>query len=368
MSKNQIGKQPETTTGAAPVLTSGDTLPPSAERGTGSALRPQVPSIIGDGGEDMVEYTQSPVMGRVLGLARRIAPTTAPLMILGESGTGKTWLAERIHEWSGRKGRLVVVDAGQLAASVAESELFGHERGAFTGASSRRRGMFEQAQGGTIFLDEIGDLPPDLQPKLLRVLESGRVRRVGASAEVEVDVRVVAATCRDMGALIGRGLFRVDLWHRLATVSVTMPPLRQRREDMPMILGQVKGLPDGVREVLLSHPCDWSGNLRELLGVARVAAACGMTADEVRPMLPRAVERVVQGVAPSLRRDVVVEMVRRQGAVRTGEVAAALGILAQDASRMLGRMVELGMVVRRGRGVYAVNNRLQGGYKKGDNQ
>lgn len=316
----------------------------------------------------MDEMTRSPVMGQVLGLARRIAPTTAAMMILGESGTGKTWLAERIHEWSGRKGRLVVVDAGQLAASVAESELFGHERGAFTGATGRRAGLFEQAQGGTIFLDEIGDLPLDLQPKLLRVLESGRVRRVGASAEVEVDVRVVAATCRDMAAMIGRGQFRVDLWHRLASVSVTMPPLRQRREDMPMILDGVRGLPDDVREVLLSHPCDWSGNLRELLGVARVAAACGMTADEVRPMLPRAVERVVQGVAPSLRREVVVEMARRQGAVRTGEVAAALGMRADCAARLLARMVRRGELRLRSRGVFAPSLRQVCAKKESDNQ
>lgn len=350
MSKNQIGKQPETTTGAAPVLTSGDTLSPFAERGTGSALRPQVPSIIGDGGEDMVEYTQSPVMGRVLAAAQRLASTTVTVRILGESGSGKTWLARLIHGWSGRKGECVVVDVGQLAPTLAESELFGHEKGAFTGAHQRKIGLFERAKGGTVFIDEIGDLPPDLQLKLLRVLEEGVVRRVGGTVEIPVDVRVICATWRDLDAMVAAGTFRTDLMSRLG-VPVTMPPLRQRREDMPMILDGY-ALTDGARELLLSHPYDWPGNVRELTTLADTAAQAGLSADELRALLPtpRPAREVV---TPAARRAAVLAAVARDGEVRTAQVAQMLGMRLDCASRFLARMVKDDLLASKGRGLFA---------------
>lgn len=355
----------------APVHTPADTSRPTAGglwgRGTGSALLPQVPSIIGEGEQSMNEYTDSPVMGQVLGLAQQIAPATVPMMILGESGTGKSWLAQLIHEWSGRKGRLVVVDAGQLAASVAESELFGHEKGAFTGAVSRKLGLFEQAQGGTIFLDEIGDLPLELQPKLLRVLEASVVRRVGATSEVSVDVRVVAATCRNIQDMMRRGTFRADLWYRLAAVCVTMPALRQRREDMPRLLDGVRGLRADVRDLILAHPSDWPGNVRELLLLASTAAQAGLGADAVRPMLPPTATAPVEArVAPALRRAVVLEMARRSGEVRTGQVAQALGMRLDNASRLLAGLVRRGELVATGRGMFAATCRQLVGNTKGD--
>jgi DNA-binding NtrC family response regulator len=315
----------------------------------------------------MDEHTNSPVMGRVLGLARRVALTMVPMMILGESGTGKSWLAQHIHDWSGRPGRLVVVDAGQLAASVAESELFGHETGAFTGATSRKLGLFEQAQGGTIFLDEVGDLPLELQPKLLRVLEAGMVRRVGATSEVGVDVRVIAATCRDVREMMRRGSFRQDLWYRLAAISLTMPPLRQRREDIPRLLDGF-ALAADVRDIILSHPTDWPGNVRELLWVASAAAQAELTVDEVRPMLPPcAGADVERRVAPALRRAVVLEMARQAGEVRTGQVAQALGMRVDNASRLLAGLVKSGALVATGHGMFAATCRqLADNIKRGE--
>src|SRR5690606_10590961 len=154
----------------------------------------------------------------------------------GETGTGKEGAAEALHVTSARRaGPLVVVDCSALPSSILESELFGHEKGAFTGATSRRVGAFEEANGGTIFLDEIGELPLDLQPKLLRVRERREIRRLGTNTMIPVDVRVVAATNRDLRADVDRGEFRSDLYFRLAVVKVKLPPLRHRLEDIPIL-------------------------------------------------------------------------------------------------------------------------------------
>ena len=219
---------------------------------------------------------QSLAMRTIFGVLERIAPTEATVLLEGETGTGKDVLVRAIVEHSPRKsGPFVVVDCGAVAYSLIESELFGHERGAFTGAVSTRQGAFELGGGGTVFLDEIGDLPLDVQPKLLRVLETHEFRRVGGNKPMKTDVRVVAATKRDLKREVAGGKFREDLYFRLAVVPVTVPPLRQRREDIPLLAknilevscagGDPIHLGDQAMQGLLAH--DWPGNVRELRNV-----------------------------------------------------------------------------------------------------
>ena len=209
---------------------------------------------------------------RLFALLPRLAASDSTVLIEGETGTGKSLLAEAIHRQSPRAARpFVVVDCGAIPPTLIESELFGHERGAFTGAHQARVGYFEAADGGTVFLDEIGELPLELQPKLLRVLEERVIRRVGARDPTRVDVRVIAATNRDLRLEVNRGTFRSDLWYRLATVKLTIPPLRERPEDVPRLVehfwAELAGDPAArpPRDVvarLARHP--WPGNVREL--------------------------------------------------------------------------------------------------------
>jgi DNA-binding NtrC family response regulator len=219
---------------------------------------------------------RSVAMRSTFALLERAAASDATVLLEGETGTGKEATAETIHQLSARKdGPLVVVDCGAVPPALLESELFGHEKGAFTGAQSARAGAFESAHQGTIFLDEIGELAGDLQPKLLRALESRAVKRVGANDYTGVDVRVVAATNRNLRAEVNAGRFRPDLYYRLAVLEVRLPPLRERKEDLPLLVGEILGRL-GVRsrpeaaaleapEFLSSlerHP--WPGNVREL--------------------------------------------------------------------------------------------------------
>jgi DNA-binding NtrC family response regulator len=210
-----------------------------------------------------------------LALLERAAGSDATVLIEAETGTGKGKAAEAIHAASARaKGPLIVVDCGALAASVLDSELFGHEKGAFTGATARRIGAFEEAAGGTVFLDEIGELPLDLQPKLLRALENREVRRVGANRFTSIDVRLVAATHRNLRHEVNAGRFRSDLYYRLAVVKIPIPPLRERPEDIPGIVLEILeqlGAPDESRRRILSEEnlaalarWNWPGNVREL--------------------------------------------------------------------------------------------------------
>ena len=219
-------------------------------------------------------------MASVIAQIRRLAKTEVTLTLTGETGTGKDVLAHVVHDASKRaRGPFVVFDCGAVPANLVESELFGHERGAFTGATSEHAGAFERSRAGTLFLDEIGELPLDLQPRLLRALENKSVRRVGGTRDRPIDVRIIAATNRDLGALVANKLFRQDLYFRLAAAIVHVPPLRDRIEDVPLLARHL--LADlgrgGVRLTtetlarLQAHV--WPGNVRELKNVLAYALA-----------------------------------------------------------------------------------------------
>jgi DNA-binding NtrC family response regulator len=217
-------------------------------------------------------------MRQIFGLIKKIAPMDVSVIVQGETGTGKELVARAIHELSMRsRGPLVVLDCGAIPPNLIESELFGHEKGAFTGAVNSRPGAFERANGGTIFLDELGELRLDLQPKLLRVLENREVRRVGGNDVIEIDCRVIAATNRDLVKEIAAGNFREDLFFRLSVIQIQLPALRQRRDDIPNILKRALAEPSIVERhgrkrfspealgLLMAYP--WPGNVRELMNV-----------------------------------------------------------------------------------------------------
>jgi formate hydrogenlyase transcriptional activator len=217
-------------------------------------------------------------MKHVLSLVDQVAPTSASALILGETGTGKELIARAIHAQSDRNDRpLICVNCAALPSDLAESELFGHEKGAFTGALSRRTGRFELADEGTLFLDEVGDLSPEIQAKLLRVLQEGEFERLGSSETRSTDVRIIAATSRDLMRAVGEGSFRADLFYRLSVVPVAIPPLRERREDIPLLVWHfieqarsqgrtaILDVPTETMESLVAY--DWPGNVRELYNV-----------------------------------------------------------------------------------------------------
>jgi DNA-binding NtrC family response regulator len=226
---------------------------------------------------------QSPAMRRLFALLERLAPTDATVLLEGETGTGKGHIAEAIHRRSARVGRpFVAVDCGAIPPHLLESELMGHEKGAFAEAHDRRLGALEAASGGTVFLDEIGELPLDLQPKLLRALESRQVRRVGSVTPIPLDIRVIAATSRDLRREVNRGGFRSDLFDRLAVMRLEVPPVRERREDIPLLVShffrQITGQPAGeppadlvARMMRQGLP----GNLRELRSAVERAVLLG---------------------------------------------------------------------------------------------
>src|SRR5579862_6751061 len=233
---------------------------------------------------------ESALMRQLLAMIERVAASDATVLIVGESGTGKELLARTIHRVGPRAdGPFVAFDCSALAPSLLEAELFGHEKGAFTGANRARRGLFREANGGTIFLDEIGDIDASVQNKLLRVLQEREIKPVGGDRAVPIDVRVVAATNKDLKALVARGEFREDLYWRLAVVPIQVPPLRERREDIPLlaahILARRRGAaktvggryptqisPGAMQRLLAYH---WPGNIRELENVlSRAAILC----------------------------------------------------------------------------------------------
>jgi len=275
--------------------------------------RHRVEGIIGESGR----------MQEVLSLVRRVAPSDATVLIRGESGTGKELIAKAIHYASPRAaGPLVRVNCAALPESLMESELFGHEKGAFTGAVATRKGRFELADGGSLFLDEIGDLPLHLQVKLLRALQEREIERVGSSRPITVNVRVLAATHRDLEALVRDGRFRDDLYYRINVVTVTLPPLRERREDLPLFIEHflrrfaekngkvIRGLTRDAREALLRY--DYPGNVRELENL--IERAVVLTRDEVigREDLPLSVKEPDQGDSGEASLPAVVEGLERR--------------------------------------------------------
>ncbi|MBI4701320.1 MAG: sigma-54-dependent Fis family transcriptional regulator [Deltaproteobacteria bacterium] len=225
----------------------------------------------------------APAMEPVVHALRKVAPTDATVLLLGESGTGKEVAARAVHRWSARAGGpFVAVNCAALSAELLESELFGHERGAFTGATARRRGRLELCDGGTFFLDEVAELRPALQAKLLRVLQERHFERVGGNQTIGCDVRWIAATNRDLGEMLRQGSLREDLYHRLAVFPLRMPPLRERREDIPdlarAILSGVAAQLGRPRLSLSEAACralaaaDWPGNVRQLANALERAA------------------------------------------------------------------------------------------------
>ena len=230
---------------------------------------------LGSGGMFKEIAGDSEALKQVLHKVEQVAATDSAVLVLGETGTGKELVAQAIHTRSQRAQRSFVrVNCAALPGTLIESDLFGHEKGAFTGATDRRLGRFEMADGGTIFLDEIGDLAPELQSKLLRVLQSGEFERVGSASTIKVDVRVIAATNRDLQEAMVRGGFRTDLYYRLNVFPITIPPLRERKEDVPILvwffvtklegrLGKkIKKIRRETMDTLVSY--EWPGNVREL--------------------------------------------------------------------------------------------------------
>ncbi len=234
-------------------------------------LRQQLTGIPGD----LPMIGNSPAFQRVITFVKQVAPSQSTVLITGESGTGKEVVAAAIHRFSRRCDMpFIKLNCGAIPENLVESELFGYEKGAFTGAHKSKKGKFELANGGTMFLDEIGDLPKAMQVKLLRVLQEGEIERVGSTLTTRVDVRIIAATNTDLGEMVSRGDFREDLYYRLNVISITLPPLRERLEDLPLLaqhfiqkynlLNQksIEGLSPEVLRAMRHYP--WDGNIREL--------------------------------------------------------------------------------------------------------
>ncbi|BDG08030.1 sigma-54-dependent transcriptional regulator [Anaeromyxobacter paludicola] len=310
----------------------------------------------------------APELQAVYEVVKRAAPTRATVLILGESGTGKELIAQALHEESERKDKpFIKVNCAALSETLLESELFGHEKGSFTGAIGRKEGRFELADGGTLFLDEIGDISPALQIKLLRVLQQKEFERVGGVQTIKVDVRVVAATNRDLAAEVKTGKFREDLYYRLNVVAVTLPPLRQRKGDIPALVTHfvekyakaygkdIRDLAPGTLNALLSH--DWPGNVRELENVVeRAVVLCKssqLTADDLPPTLrgPRPSDRSAGALIPGATLyDIEREAILRTLEIVGGSTSRAAEILGISVRKIQYRLKEYGSGGRRGGG------------------
>ena len=290
--------------------------------------------------------------------ARRFATHYMNVLITGESGVGKELFAEYIHQHGDRSEAVFfAVNCASLSKSLAASDLFGHVKGAFTGANAHRRGAFELAEGGTLFLDEVGELPPDVQPMLLRVLESGNFRKVGSEQTLNADIRVVSATNRDLPRQIAKGTFREDLYHRLAALSLPVPPLRDRPEDIPMLLRhflrslnekyEEEKLPPRPEEVLRLRELPFPGNVRELYNLTRRAFVMGdrrlrFTDDEVgRDSVITGTMNPFASLA-EVQRAHIVRVLRTTDGKINGPGGAA-GLLNINPSTLRARMVKLGI-------------------------
>ena len=300
----------------------------------------------------------SPAILKVLVSAEAVAATDATVLISGETGTGKELVARRIHRHGRRKDRpLFGVNCAALPPALVESELFGHERGAFTGAVSRKIGRFELADGGTLFLDEIGELPLETQPKLLRVLQEGEFERVGGTRTVRVDLRVIAATNRDLDGEIAAGRFREDLFYRLNVFPIRIPSLRERREDIPLLVrhfAAIHGAAHGKRVTAVSdralgalQAASWPGNVRELAhAVERAVIVCPGDTLELGDWLPvSSRESDSAGRVPTLdelQREHILRVLESVGWKVSGGRGAAR-ILGIKPTTLLSRMKKLGI-------------------------
>jgi len=284
----------------------------------------------------------SPVLESVLEQVERVAPTDSTVLIEGETGTGKELIARAVHSLSSRCGRsFVKLNCAAIPFDLLESELFGHEKGAFTGAIAQKVGRFELADKGTLFLDEVGDIPPGLQPKLLRVLQEQEFERLGSTRTIKVDVRLVAATNRDLARMVADGRFRSDLYYRLNVFPIALPPLRERREDIPPLVRhftqrfarrmgrRIEAIPAAIMDALASY--SWPGNVRELQNV---------------------IERsVILSHGPALQ----VTLGDLQSAVTQGPEPTAAAVTLAEAERehILGALRETGWVVAGPKGAAA---------------
>jgi formate hydrogenlyase transcriptional activator len=295
---------------------------------------------------------RSDALKRILVKVKQVAPTDATVLLLGETGTGKGLIARAIHNWSKRKDRpLMQVNCAALAPTLIESELFGHERGAFTGAATRRVGRFEAANGTTLFLDEIGDLPAELQAKLLRVLQDGEFERVGGSTTIKTDVRVIAATNRDLEKEVEEGRFRRDLWYRLSIFPISIPPLRERLDDIPLFVSWFVGKYGkwigkkfdmvSQKTVKAMEQYSWPGNIRELENLVERAV---ITSPEGRLQieLPEAnrSSQVRDTTLQSLEREHILNVLEHSGWTIEGPKGAA-GQLGLKPSTLRFRMQKL---------------------------
>jgi DNA-binding NtrC family response regulator len=291
---------------------------------------------------------ESAAMLAVVAEAERAASLPWPALVLGESGSGKEGVAALLHERGPRRSKaMVTLNAGGVPHELVESELFGHERGAFTGATNVRRGVFEQADGGSLFLDEIGELPLSLQARLLRVLETGEVRRVGAESTLRVDVRVVCATHRDLRAMVAEGTFREDLYFRLARLVLEVPPLRKRPADVRALakhflreLEPVVG-PRELSRDALSRLCayPWPGNVRELRNVLSAAALASAGQQIEAAELEHALARI--GGRPGDLPEVTREALQEAVAQHKGNLSAAARALHIPRSTLRDRLKQV---------------------------
>ncbi|HZR84259.1 MAG TPA: sigma-54 dependent transcriptional regulator [Candidatus Binatia bacterium] len=289
---------------------------------------------------------KSPAMKEIAALIAKVAPTSSTVLVTGESGTGKEVVARAIHQSSAVRSKIFLpINCAAIPESLLESQLFGHVRGAFTGAVASQEGLFSHARGGTIFLDEIGDVPIPLQSKLLRMIEAREILPVGSTSPVRVDVRLIAATHRDLGKMAEEGAFRDDLYYRLNVVNIHIPPLRDRREDIPGLIDfliqrhrrelkrPVRGVDNAALKLLMSH--SWKGNVRELDNAIEHAMIVGEGEWISIADLPRSLRSRTDGV-PEVVGDDLREALRAYEKIHIESVLARTGNDKREAAGRLG--------------------------------